>query len=98
MNINKSLTPFPLRTLMVCFTAWLIATEVLVFDRLEFDAKNALLEQAARALHAPEVVVPGDRPSAREGGGKMQQLCKDPSYSCPRMCFLLVSPKRTRPR
>ena len=74
MNINKSLTPFPLRTLMVCFTAWLIATEVLIFDRLEFDAKTALLEQAARALHAPEVVVPGDRPSTRQGGVKMEQL------------------------
>jgi len=59
---------------MVCFTAWLIATEVLVFDRLEFDAKTALIEQAARALHAPEVVVPGDRPSTRQGGVKMEQL------------------------
>jgi hypothetical protein len=59
---------------MVCFTAWLIATEVLIFDRLEFDAKTALLEQAARALRAPEVVVPSDRPSTRQGGVKMEQL------------------------
>ena len=39
--------PFPLRTLMVCFTAWLIATEVLIFDQIKFDAKVELLEQAA---------------------------------------------------
>jgi hypothetical protein len=28
---------------MVCFTIWLIATEVLVFDQLKFDAKAELL-------------------------------------------------------
>ena len=38
-----------LRTLMVCFTVWLIATEILIFDQIKFDAK-AELEQAARAL------------------------------------------------
>jgi hypothetical protein len=29
-----------LRTLMVCFTVWLIATEIMVFDQLKFDAKQ----------------------------------------------------------
>ena len=47
--------PFPLRTLMVCFTAWLIATEVLIFDQIKFDAKVELLEQAARALREPQL-------------------------------------------
>jgi hypothetical protein len=50
MKINESLTPFPVRTLMVCFTIWLIATEVMVFDQLKFDAKTELLNQAARSL------------------------------------------------
>jgi hypothetical protein len=52
---------------------WLIATEVLVFNQMNFNAKAELLEQAARAFHAPEVVVPNDRPSDRPGAG-MQNL------------------------
>jgi hypothetical protein len=69
MKDAASAIGFPLRTLMVCFTIWLIATEVLVFDQVKFNAKTDLLEQAARALHGPEVVVPSERrsnlPSAR---------------------------------
>ena len=67
MKMNESSTPFPLRTLMVCFTMWLIATEVLVFNQMNFNAKAELLEQAARAFHAPDVIVPNDRPSERQG-------------------------------
>jgi hypothetical protein len=52
---------------------WLIATEVLVFNQIKFNAKAELLEQAARALHGPEVVVPNDRPSNRPGA-RMQNL------------------------
>jgi hypothetical protein len=69
MKMNESSTPFPLRTLMVCFTMWLIATEVLVFNQMNFNAKAELLEQAARAFHAPDVVVPNDQPSDRPGAG-----------------------------
>ncbi len=69
MKDAASAIGFPLRTLMVCFTIWLIATEVLVFDQVKFNAKTDLLEQAARALHGPEVVAPSERrsnlPSAR---------------------------------
>ena len=73
MKMNESSTPFPLRTLMVCFTMWLIATEVLVFNQMNFNAKAELLEQAARALHGPEVVVPNHRQS--EGpSARMQNL------------------------
>jgi hypothetical protein len=73
MKMNEFSTPFPLRTLMVCFTMWLIATEVLVFNQMNFNAKAELLKQAARALHGPEVVVPNDRPSDRPGA-RMQSL------------------------
>jgi hypothetical protein len=73
MKMNESSTPFPLHTLMVCFTMWLIATEALVFNQINFNAKAELLEQAARALHGPEVVVPNDRQS--EGpSARMQNL------------------------
>ena len=65
---------FPLRTLMVCFTIWLIATEVLIFDQIKFDAKAELLEQAARALRGPQVMVPTERPSNRPSGAKMERL------------------------
>jgi hypothetical protein len=54
---------FPLRTFVVCFTIWLIATEVLVFDEIKFNARIELLEQAGRTLRAPEVIVPSERSS-----------------------------------
>lgn len=57
--------PVPLRTLIVCFTVWLITTEVLVFDQVKFDAKTELLEQATRALRGPQVTVPAHRPADR---------------------------------
>jgi hypothetical protein len=63
----------PLRTLMICFTIWLIATEVLVFDQVKFNARTELLEQTARALRGPEVVVPSRRPSDLSGA-KMEIL------------------------
>jgi hypothetical protein len=65
---------FPLRTLMVCFTTWLIATEFLIFDEIKFNANAALLEQAARALRGPEVVVPSERPSDFPSDAKMHKL------------------------
>jgi hypothetical protein len=65
---------FPLSTLMVCLTAWLITTEVLIFDEVKFNANAALLEQAARALRRPEVVVPSERSSNFPSGSKMQKL------------------------
>jgi hypothetical protein len=65
---------FPLRTLMVCFTTWLIATEILVFDQVRFNANAELLQQAARALRGPEVVVPSERPSDFPSDAKMEKL------------------------
>ena len=65
---------FPLRTLMVCFTVWLIATEVFIFDQIKFDAKAELLEQAARTLRGPQVMVPTERPPNLPSGAKMERL------------------------
>ena len=66
--------PFPLRTLIVCFTVWLITTEVLVFDQFKFDVKAELLEQATRALRGPRIMVPSERPSNLPSGAKMEKL------------------------
>ena len=65
---------FPLRTLVVCFTVWVIATEVLVFDQIKFDTRTHLLEQAASGFHGPEVIVPSERPSHVPSGAEMQAL------------------------
>jgi hypothetical protein len=74
MKMNESLTPFPLRTLMACFTIWLIATEILVFDQLKFDAKAELLNQAARALRGSQLMAPSERPSNLSGDAGMEKL------------------------
>lgn len=66
--------PFPLRTLMVCFTIWLIATQAMIFDQIKFDERVHLLEQAARPLGGPQGVVPNERPSSLPSGAKMQIL------------------------
>ena len=74
MKMNDSLRAFPLRTLMVCSTIWLIATEVLIFDQVKFNAKAELLNQAARALRGSEVLAPTERPSNLPGSVKMEKL------------------------
>ena len=66
--------PFPLRTLMVCFTIWLIATQAMIFDQVKFDERAQLLEQTARSLGAPQVVAPSERPSHSSSGAEMQRL------------------------
>ena len=52
---------FPLRTVMICFTIWLIATEVLIFDQIKFNLRIELLEQATRATHGSQLLVPMER-------------------------------------
>jgi hypothetical protein len=74
MKIFEFLRPLPLRTPMVCFTIWLIATEILVFDQMKFDARAQLLEQAARAFRGPQVTVPSERPSNLSVEGRIQRL------------------------
>jgi hypothetical protein len=64
----------PLRTLMICVTIWLIATEVLIFDQIKFNVRAELLEQATQAIRTPQVLVPTERPSNLSGEAKMQKL------------------------
>jgi hypothetical protein len=74
MKINDLPKPFPLRTLMVCFTIWLIATEILFVDQVRFNANAELLQQAARALRGPEVIAPTERPAHVPSDARMQSL------------------------
>ena len=65
----------PLRTFMVCFTIWLIATEVLIFDQIKFNARIDLLAQATRAIHGTQLLVPSERSSNLPGAAaKMENL------------------------
>src|SRR6476646_10492917 len=66
--------PFPLPTLMVCFTIWLIATQAMIFDQIKFDERAQLLEQTARSFGAPQVVVPSERPSHTSSAAELQSL------------------------
>ena len=74
MNTNESARLIPLRTLIVCFTIWLIATEVLVSDQVKFNAKAELLDQATRALRGSQLTVPGERLSNLSGDARMEKL------------------------
>ena len=65
---------FPLGTLMVCLTIWLIATEILIFDQIKFNAKAQLIEQATRAIHGSQLLVPTERPAHFPGAAKMEKL------------------------
>ena len=66
--------PLPFRTLIVCFTIWLIATQAMIFDQLKFNERVDLLEREARSLGAPQVVVPNEHPSNLPTGGNVQRL------------------------
>jgi hypothetical protein len=66
--------PFPFRTLMVCFTIWLIATQAMFFDQLKFNERAQLLEETARSFGAPPVAIPNQRPSNLPSGAKVQRL------------------------
>jgi len=59
---------------MVCFTIWLVATELLVFDQIKFNTRVELLEQATRAIRGPQLLVPTERPSNLPGAAKMEKL------------------------
>jgi hypothetical protein len=74
MKMIESLKPFPLRTLVVCFTIWLIATEALFFDQLKFNTRVEVLEQTARAFRGPEVIAPTQRAFNFPGGGNAEKL------------------------
>jgi hypothetical protein len=59
---------------MVCFTIWLIATEVLIFDQIKFKIRIELLEQATQAIRGSQLLVPTERPSHLPGDAKMEKL------------------------
>jgi hypothetical protein len=65
---------FPLRTLMICCTVWLVATEILIFDHIKFNIRTELLEQATQAIRRPQLLVPTERPSHLSGAAKMEKL------------------------
>jgi hypothetical protein len=65
---------FPLRTLVICFTSWLIVTEVLIFDQIKFNIRIEALEQATRAIRGSQLLVPTERPSNLPGDTKMEKL------------------------
>jgi hypothetical protein len=65
---------FPLRTLMVCFTTWLIASEILICGQARFNAKVELLNEAAQALRRPQVVVPNEHLLNPSSSAKMEEL------------------------
>jgi hypothetical protein len=60
---GAGLGSFPVRTSIVCFTIWLIATQAMVFDQFKFEERAHLLEQATRSLGTPQVVLPNEQPS-----------------------------------
>ena len=66
--------PFPIRTLIVCFTLWLIATQAMIFDQFKFEERAHLLEQEARSLGTPQVVLPNEQPSNLSARANVQIL------------------------
>ena len=66
--------PFPLRTLIVCFTIWLIATQAMIFDQVKFAERVHLREKATRPLGGPQVVVPNEPASNLPTSAKVQRL------------------------
>ncbi len=59
---------------MICFTIWLIATEALIFDQIKFNIRIEALEQATRAIHGAQLLVPTERTSHLPDAAKMEKL------------------------
>jgi hypothetical protein len=59
---------------MVCFTIWLIATQAMIFDQVKFAGRVHLLEQEARSLGGPQVVVPNEPTTNLPTDAKVQRL------------------------
>jgi hypothetical protein len=66
--------PFPLRTLIVCFAIWLIATEAMIFDQLKFETRAHLFERQTRSLSGPRVLIPNEQPSDLSSAATVQRL------------------------
>ncbi len=59
---------------MVCYTIWVVATEVLIFDHIKFNARIELLEQATQGIRGSHLLVPTERPADVPGDAKMEKL------------------------
>jgi len=59
---------------MICFTIWLVVTEILIFDQIKFNVRAELVEQATRAIHGSQLLVPTERPSSLSAGTRMEKL------------------------
>jgi len=59
---------------MICFTIWLVVTEILIFDQIKFNVRAELVEQATRAIRGSQLLVPTERPSNLPGDTKMEKL------------------------
>jgi hypothetical protein len=59
---------------MICFTSWLVATEILIFDQIKFNVRAELVAQATRAIQGSQLLVPTERPSSLPGSTKMEKL------------------------
>jgi hypothetical protein len=66
--------PFPLRTLMVCITIWLIATQAMILDQVKFETRVHLLEQATSSFGGRQPVVPNEPLSNPPNDVKAQRL------------------------
>jgi hypothetical protein len=66
--------PFPHRTLIVCFTIWLIVTQAMIFDQVKFKTRVRLIEQQTRSFSGPRLVVPNEQRSNSPSGAKVQRL------------------------
>ena|SRR5437763_9820985 len=66
--------PFPLRTLIVCFTIWLIATQAMIFDQLKFETRAHLFEQQTRSLGGPRALIPNEQRADLSSAAKVQRL------------------------
>ena len=64
----------PLRTLIVCFTIWLIATQAMIFDEVKFETRVRLLEQDARSLGGFHMVLPNEGPPNPSTDANVQTL------------------------
>jgi hypothetical protein len=59
---------------MVCCTIWVVATEVLIFDQIKFNARIELLEQATQGIRGSHLLVPTERSANVPGDAKMEKL------------------------
>ena len=71
---RASRRPFPHRTLIVCLTIWLIATQAMIMDKAKFETRVRLLEQSAQLFSPPQAALPKEPSSIPPSKAKVQRL------------------------